>query len=126
MFAFALWDSRVQSLFLVRDRLGEKPLYYSKLDDGELIFGSELKALLVHPRCGRKIDPQSVEDFFSLGYVTEPRSIYTSVKKVPAGGFLAFQARRPWIRNFPTGRPPQRHRAEHWKSYRRIDCAFGR
>ena len=91
MFAFALWDSRVQSLFLVRDRLGEKPLYYSKLDDGELIFGSELKALLVHPHCGRKIDPQSVEDFFSLGYVAEPRSIYTSVKKVPAGSFLAFK-----------------------------------
>src|ERR1019366_7841275 len=89
--AFAPWDSRVQSLFLVRDRLGEKPLYYSKLDDGELIFGSELKALLVHPRCGRKIDPQSVEDFFSLGYVAEPRSIYTSVKKVPAGSYLTFR-----------------------------------
>ena len=91
MYAFALWDSRAQSLFLVRDRLGEKPLYYSKLDNGELIFGSELKALLVHPRCGRKIDPQSVEDFFSLGYVAEPRSIYTNVKKVPAGSFLAFK-----------------------------------
>lgn len=91
MFAFALWDSRVQALYLVRDRLGEKPLYYSKLDDGELIFGSELKALLVHPRCSRKIDPQSVEDFFALGYVAEPRSIYTGVKKVPAGSFLAFR-----------------------------------
>ena len=90
MFAFALWDGRAQTLFLVRDRLGEKPLYYSQLDDGELIFGSELKALLVHPRCRREIDPQSVEDFFALGYVAEPRSIYTSIRKVSAGSFIAF------------------------------------
>ena len=90
-FAFALWDSGAQCLYLVRDRLGEKPLYYSVLDDGGLIFGSELKALLVHPRCRRNIDPRSVEDFFALGYVAEPRSIYADVAKVPAGGFIAFR-----------------------------------
>jgi asparagine synthase (glutamine-hydrolysing) len=91
MFAFALWDSRSDSLHLVRDRLGEKPLYYSLLDDGSLIFGSELKALLVHPRCKRAIDPEAVEDFFSLGYVLEPRSIYSGVKKVLAGSHIAFK-----------------------------------
>ena len=90
-FAFALWDSADQSVHLVRDRLGEKPLYYSVLDDGGLIFGSELKALLVHPACRRAIDPHSVEDFFALGYVAEPRSIYADVKKVPAGGMIAFR-----------------------------------
>ena len=95
MFAFALWDNRAHTLFLVRDRLGEKPLYYSKLPNGEVIFASELKALLVHPRCGRTIDPRSVEDFFSLGYVAEPRSIYTGVKKVSAGSFLAFRRGSP-------------------------------
>ncbi len=90
-FAFAIWDSANQSIHLVRDRLGEKPLYYSLLDDGGLIFGSELKALLVHPQLRRAIDPQSVEDFFALGYVAEPRSIYADVKKVPAGGMIAFR-----------------------------------
>ncbi len=94
-FAFALWDGAAQSLHLVRDRLGEKPLYYSLLDDGGLIFGSELKALLAHPRCRRAIDPQSVEDFFALGYIAEPRSIYADVKKVPAGGPYRLPARRP-------------------------------
>jgi asparagine synthase (glutamine-hydrolysing) len=90
-FAFALWDAKAQSLYLVRDRLGEKPLYYSLLEDGGLVFGSELKALLAHPLCRRNIDPQSVEDFFALGYVLEPRSIYRDVKKVSAGSLIAFR-----------------------------------
>jgi asparagine synthase (glutamine-hydrolysing) len=90
-FAFALWDAGAQSLHLVRDRLGEKPLYYSLLEDGGLVFGSELKALLAHPDCRRRIDPLAVEDFFALGYVAEPRTIYAGVKKVPAGGIIAFR-----------------------------------
>ena len=88
MFAFALWDRKSDQLYLVRDRLGEKPLYYAVLDNGELIFASELKALLVHPRFRRAIDPQAVEDFFTLGYVADPKSIYTTARKVPAGSML--------------------------------------
>ena len=53
MFAFALWDERQEILFLARDRLGKKPLYYARLDDGRVLFGSELKALLVCQRRGR-------------------------------------------------------------------------
>ena len=57
MFAFALWDRKQQTLFMARDRMGVKPLYYALLDDGQFIFGSELKVLTAHPRFKRDIDP---------------------------------------------------------------------
>src|SRR5690348_2769642 len=88
MFAFAIWDAPQRKLFLARDRLGEKPLYYAFLPDGGIVFGSELKALLVHPALLRKIDPCAVEDFFALGYVPEPRTIYQNVLKLPAAHAL--------------------------------------
>jgi asparagine synthase (glutamine-hydrolysing) len=94
MFAFALWDRQKKTLFLARDRLGEKPLYYSLLRDGSLIFGSELKALLVDPRLERKIDPCAVQDFFSLGYVADPKTIYQGVKKLAAGHCLIIEKGR--------------------------------
>ena len=69
MFAFALWDRNRQTLFLARDRLGVKPLFYAVLPDNTLAFGSELKALLCHPKLSTDIDPRSVEDYFAYGYV---------------------------------------------------------
>jgi len=83
MFAFALWDERQQTLFLARDRLGVKPLYYAWLPDGMFIFGSELKSLLAHGALARKIDPYAIEEYFALGYVPEPRTIFTSARKLP-------------------------------------------
>ena len=74
MFAFALWDRNRQTLFMARDRLGVKPLYYALLDDGTLLFGSELKSLLAHGGLRRDIDPLAVEEYFALGYVAEPRT----------------------------------------------------
>ena len=74
MFAFALWDRSQQTLFLARDRLGVKPLYYSMLPDGQLLFGSELKSLLAHEGHSREIDPLAVEEYFALGYVADPRN----------------------------------------------------
>ena len=95
MFAFALWDRNQQALFLARDRLGVKPLYYSLLPNGRLIFGSELKALLVHPDLPREIDPHSVEDYFAFGYVPEPRSIFRNVRKLNPGHMLTVRRGRP-------------------------------
>ncbi|MCX7194205.1 MAG: amidotransferase 1, exosortase A system-associated [Proteobacteria bacterium] len=82
MFAFGLWDRNQQTLFLARDRMGVKPLFYALLDDGSLIFGSELKVLTAHPGLKRDIDPCAVEDYFAWGYVPEPRTIYRHALKL--------------------------------------------
>ena len=82
MFAFALWDSNRQTLFLARDRLGIKPLYYAVLGDGTFLFSSELKGLLVHPDLPRRIDPCAVEEYFAYGYVPDPKTIYRDVAKL--------------------------------------------
>src|SRR6478672_5463951 len=83
MFAFALWDRNQQTLFLGRDRLAVKPLYYAWLDDGRFVFGSELKALLAHGGLARDLDPAAVEEYFALGYVSEPRTIFRQARKLP-------------------------------------------
>ncbi|MCL4797983.1 MAG: amidotransferase 1, exosortase A system-associated [Burkholderiales bacterium] len=83
MFAFALWDRDRETLFLARDRLGVKPLYYAALADGTVIFGSELKALAAHPGLDRALDPYAIEEYFALGYVPEPRTIYRGARKLP-------------------------------------------
>jgi len=82
MFAFALWDRTKETLFLARDRLGVKPLYYAVLADGNLIFGSELKALLAHGSLPKDIDPPAIDEYFALGYVPEPRTIFRSALKL--------------------------------------------
>jgi asparagine synthase (glutamine-hydrolysing) len=83
MFAFALWDRNLETLFLARDRLAVKPLYYAWLPDGTLLFGSELKALLAHGGLEREMDPLAVEQYFALGYVAEPRTIFRQACKLP-------------------------------------------
>lgn len=88
MFTFGLWDRNRQTLFLARDRLGIKPFYYALLDDGIFIFGSELKALLAHPQLVRVIDPHAVEDYFSYGYIPEPKTIYRQAFKLAPGHTL--------------------------------------
>lgn len=83
MFAFALWDRQRETLFLARDRIGVKPLFYALLDDGNFLFGSELKSLLAHGGLKRDIDPCAVEEYFALGYVAEPRAIFRQARKLP-------------------------------------------
>ena len=88
MFAFAIWDRNQQSLFLARDRMGVKPMYYAVLDDGTLLFGSELKSVMAHGGLRREIDPPAVEEYFALGYVAEPRTIFKQAKKLPPASTL--------------------------------------
>jgi asparagine synthase (glutamine-hydrolysing) len=83
MFAFAIWDRNRNTVFLGRDRVGIKPLYYSLLSDGRLLFSSELKALLMAPEMSRELDPRAVEDYLAYGYVPDPRTIFRSVHKLP-------------------------------------------
>ena len=119
MFAFALWDARREALFLARDRLGEKPLYYCFLGDGRLLFASELKSLLVSPQVDRRLDPQAIEEFFAFGYVPDPRSIYLSVRKLaPAHSLFVRRGeplpepRRYWDVRFIDGLSVRREEVE--------------
>jgi asparagine synthase (glutamine-hydrolysing) len=95
MFAFALWDENRQVLFLARDRLGVKPLYYARLDDDHLLFGSELKSLLAHGGLRRDIDPLAVEEYFALGYIPEPRTIFGAALKLPPATTLTLRRGQP-------------------------------
>jgi asparagine synthase (glutamine-hydrolysing) len=103
MFAFALWDRNRETLFLARDRLGVKPLYYTAMPDGNVVFGSELKALLAHGGLARDIDPLAVEEYFALGYVPEPRTIFLNALKLPPGHTLTI------VRGHPVPAP-----VEYW------------
>src|SRR5215468_9016789 len=91
MFAFAIWDAPQETLFLARDRFGEKPLYYTLLADGRFLFGSELKALLVDPAVRRDLDPYAVSDYFAYGYVPDPRTIYRGIYKLPPARSLTLR-----------------------------------
>lgn len=94
MFALALYDARAETLVLARDRFGKKPLHYALLDDGGLVFGSEIKSLLRAPDVGRELDPHAVADFFALGYVPDPKTIYRAIRKLPPGHLLIARRRR--------------------------------
>jgi asparagine synthase (glutamine-hydrolysing) len=90
MFAFALWDSEYRQLYLVRDRLGIKPLYWGWFGQ-LLLFGSELKALRAHPGWKPEIDRDAVASFMRHNYVPGPRTVYRHVSKLPAGSFAIFR-----------------------------------
>ncbi|HEY2836761.1 MAG TPA: asparagine synthase (glutamine-hydrolyzing), partial [Rhizomicrobium sp.] len=120
MFALALWDAREQSLILARDRFGKKPMHYAALPDGRLVFGSEIKSLLKVSDLDRRIDPEAVEDFFTYGYVPDPKTIYAAIRKLPAASVLiarrgrSFETLRYWnlLDDFPVTHPGQDAKAE--------------
>ena len=112
MFAFAIWDTRERTLFLARDRVGKKPLYYLRRGS-VLAFASELKALRAGNLLGSDLDPQALDCYFSLGYIPAPRTIYQGVYKLPAASTLKVTAggdetpRNYWSLSFaePRARP---------------------
>jgi asparagine synthase (glutamine-hydrolysing) len=114
MFAFALWDRNQQTFFMARDRLGVKPMYYALLDDGTLLFGSELKSLMAHGGLRRDIDPLAVEEYFALGYVAEPRTIFRQARKLPPAHTLVIR------RGQPVGEP-----REYWDVKFTLDNPIG-
>jgi asparagine synthase (glutamine-hydrolysing) len=87
MFAFAIWDQRKRALFLVRDRLGEKPLYYWS-NGTDFAFGSEMKALLALPSVPRQLNLQALQSYLLYEYVPSPESIFLGIQKLPAGHWL--------------------------------------
>ena len=100
MFAFAIWDVPKRRLWIVRDRLGKKPLYYAE-SLGTLRFASELKAIVVDDAVPRDIDTEGMRLFLQYGYVPSPRTIYSSVRKLPPAHYLicengAASVRRYW------------------------------
>lgn len=90
MFAFAIWDAKRQSLYIARDRVGKKPLYYTLTADGVFVFGSELKSLLQHPAVRREINPHAIDSYLTCGYVPDPLSILRGIRKLPPGHYLTF------------------------------------
>src|SRR3989338_3983980 len=90
MFAFALWDSRKNMLFAARDRIGEKPFFYTDCN-GVLLFASEIKSLLKYPRLKKELDFASLQEYLAFEYVPAPRSIFKNIWKLPAGNFLVWK-----------------------------------
>ena len=91
MFAFAVWDRKTRTLYLARDRVGIKPLYWGRFG-GLFMFGSELKALRAHPGWVTEIDRESLRAYMRRGHVPGPFSIYRRVHKLQAGELLARRA----------------------------------
>ena len=92
MFAFALWDSKRRELFLARDHLGIKPLYYTELGS-RVLFGSEIKALLQDPACPRAVDVEALAELFTFRYVPSPKTLFNGIRKLPPGHRMTLSAR---------------------------------
>jgi len=99
MFAIAIWDTKKRTLFLARDRLGKKPLYYFHRPH-QLLFGSELKALLQVPDFPNRIDPRAIDMFLTYQYIPHPYTIYEGVRKLPPGHYAVYSQDRLEVKNY--------------------------
>jgi asparagine synthase (glutamine-hydrolysing) len=117
MFSVAVWDAERGRLVLARDRLGIKPLYYARLPDGGLAFGSELKALLCLPNLPHEIDPAAINEYLTYEYVPAPRTMFRGMSKLPGAHRLVWQQGRValgryWRLRFGPGEAPPPTRDE--------------
>ena len=112
MFAFALWDGRSSDLWLVRDRIGIKPLYYSVFGD-HVAFASEIKALLADPAQKRAVDPESFYHYLSFLTTPAPNTLFEGIKKLAGGCLLRISA---------DGRMEERRYWDVWDHAKRIDA----
>ena len=99
MFAFAIYDVRRREVFIARDRLGKKPLFWALLD-GTLHFASEIKAIAASPAWNGAIDASALESYLSLGYIVAPHTIYRRVRKLEPGHWLRAARNRVEIRKY--------------------------
>ncbi len=107
MFALAIWDTQKKRLLLARDRIGIKPLYYS-FQQGNLLFGSEIKTLLESSRIERKLNYQALYDYLGFEFVPSPETMFAGINKLPAGCSLVYEngkivINRYWDLHFNTG-----------------------
>ncbi|HLG23233.1 MAG TPA: asparagine synthase (glutamine-hydrolyzing) [Candidatus Manganitrophaceae bacterium] len=99
MFAFCVWDAKGKSLFLARDRVGIKPLFYAEYD-GKFVFASEMKSILSDPGFDRAIDREALASYFMFSYIPAPLTIYKNIKKLLPGHFLRIQNGRVAIHQY--------------------------
>ncbi len=110
MFGFAIWDRPKNRLFLARDRLGIKPLYYY-LDNEKIVFGSEIKAILKCPDIESVVDPVALNQFLTFEYIPAPYSIFKKIRKLEPGHFLIYQEGDVQIKSYWQLEPTE----ENWK-----------
>jgi asparagine synthase (glutamine-hydrolysing) len=129
MFAFGIWDRRQQTLFLARDHVGVKPMFYSLLPSGLFVFGSELKSIMTFPELSRKLNPRAVEDYFAYGYVPEPNTIFHNAYKLSPGhcillkvGARDVQPQRYWDLPFTPAKPAPEAEVEQELIERLREC----
>ncbi|MBC7795927.1 MAG: asparagine synthase (glutamine-hydrolyzing) [Pyrinomonadaceae bacterium] len=90
MFAFAIWDEKRESLFIARDRIGKKPLFYAVTKNGDFVFGSEIKVLLAHGDIDKTLDLNALDAYLTFGYVPEEMCIFKHINKLPPAHHLEY------------------------------------
>ena len=127
MFAICIYDKRAGKIYLIRDRLGEKPLYYFQRGS-TLAFASELRALIAHPELPRELDQEALQEYFLFNYIPQPRTIIKGVRKLAPGRVLCWDVRtwesqissywdpRPLVARCRRGQAPR----QHWEEFEHL------